>query len=168
MKRVGIIGYGNRMKTVVAELLKTGMVEIVAAADPNEEQARKNAEENGVTNCTFYAQAEQMLEGEALDGVCIGTRCSLHTKYALLVASKRIPMFLEKPVCTTWEDLARLKTILDHSDKTVVSFPLRFTSIVEHVKRIIDSGRIGEVAHVQAYNNVAYGRGYSHKWYRDE
>ena len=60
-----------------------------------------------------------MLEKEALDGVCIGTRCSTHTHYALMVASKGIPMFLEKPVCTTYEDLDRLKQILHMNDNTV-------------------------------------------------
>jgi predicted dehydrogenase len=50
----------------------------------------------------------------------------------------------------------------------VVSFPLRLTNILQYVKKILDSGRIGEIAHIQAYNNVPYGRGYYHKWYRDE
>ena len=168
MKRVGIIGFGNRMKDIVSNLLKTNQAEIAAVADVNLEQARKNAEACGVENCKFYSSAEEMLEQEKLDGVCIGTRCSLHTHYALMVARKRIPMFLEKPVCTTYEDLNRLKEILYWSDNTVVSFPLRLTEIVEHVKTIIDSGKIGEVAHVQAYNNVPYARGYYQKWYRDE
>lgn len=168
MKRVGIIGYGNRMKDIVSNLLKTNQAEIAAVADVNVEQARKNAEANGVKDCKFYSSAEEMLEKEKLDGVCIGTRCSLHTHYALMVARKRIPMFLEKPVCTSYEDLNRLKEILYWSDKTVVSFPLRLTEIVEHVKTIIDSGKIGEIAHVQAYNNVPYARGYYQKWYRDD
>ncbi|MBQ9778679.1 MAG: Gfo/Idh/MocA family oxidoreductase [Clostridia bacterium] len=168
MTRVAIIGYGTRMRTVVKELLRTGQVQIVAVADPNEEGARKSAQKNGVEDCRFYSNAEEMLEKEQLDGVCIGTRCSLPTKYALLAASKKIPMFLEKPVCTTYEDLEKLKGILDWSEKTVVSFPLRLTSLVAHIKEILDSGKIGEIAHVQAYNNVHYARGYYHKWYRDE
>ena len=52
--------------------------------------------------------------------------------------------------------------------KTVVSFPLRTSAILLKVKELIDSGKIGTVEHVQAYNNVPYGRGYYHKWYRLE
>ena len=40
--------------------------------------------------------------------------------------------------------------------------------MTECVKNIIESGRIGKIEHVQAHNNVNYGRGYYHKWYRDE
>ncbi len=168
MLRVGIIGYGVRMKTVVTELLHTGKIEIVAVADSNIENAKASAAANGVASCRFYTDPVEMLDKESLDGVCIGTRCSSHTAYALLAASRGLPMFLEKPVCTTYEDLERLKGILYHNDKTIVSFPLRLTSVVSYVKDIIDSGRIGRVEHVQAYNNVYYGRGYYHKWYRDE
>ena len=156
------------MRTVVTEIVKTQKIQIVAVADPDIAAAKESAAFNGVEDCRFYTDAEEMLNKEALDGVCIGTRCSTHTKYALMAAERGLPMFLEKPVCTSYEDLARLKGILHHNDKTVVSFPLRLTSVVSYVKDIIDSGRIGRVEHVQAYNNVPYGRGYYHKWYRDE
>lgn len=168
MNRVGIIGYGNRMKRVVSMLLGTEQVKIVAVADIDVESAKRAAQENGVTDCRFYSDAEEMLEKEALDGVCIGTRCSTHARYACMVADKRIPMLLEKPVGTTYEDLTSLKDILYWSDKTVVSFPLRHAAPVTYVKEMIDSGRIGEVAHVQAYNNAPYGRLYYQTWYRDE
>ena len=109
-----------------------------------------------------------MLQKETLDGVFVGTRCSLHTDFARLVASYGIPLFLEKPVATNRADADRLKEILYHSDKTVVSFPLRVTDIVLKVREIIESGRIGTLSQVQAYNNVPYGRVYYHDWYRDE
>ena len=159
MLKIGIIGYGVRMRTVVTEIVKTQKIQIVAVADPDIAAAKESAAFNGVEGCRFYTDAEEMLNKEALDGVCIGTRCSTHTKYALMAAERGLPMFLEKPVCTSYEDLARLKGILHHNDKTVVSFPLRLTSVVSYVKDIIDSGRIGRVEHVQAYNNVPYGRG---------
>ena len=52
--------------------------------------------------------------------------------------------------------------------QTVVSFPLRASLPVRKAKAIIDSGEIGEVQHVQAWNNVPYGAGYYHTWCRDE
>ena len=42
------------------------------------------------------------------------------------------------------------------------------TDIVLKVREIIESGRIGTISQVQAYNNVPYGRVYYHDWYRDE
>lgn len=54
------------------------------------------------------------------------------------------------------------------SSEVVVSFPLRVTPLVQLAKEIIDSGKIGTVEHVQAWNNVPYGWCYYQSWYRDE
>lgn len=168
MLNVGIIGYGGRMHDVMKCILKYPEVRLVAITDMRNDELRAEMEEKGLIDIHYYTDAEEMLKKETLDGVCIGTRCSSHTHFALLVAKYNIPMFLEKPVCTTEEDLERLKGILHINDKVVVSFPLRLTRLLQNVKEIVDSGKLGTIEHVQAYNNVPYGRGYYHKWYRDE
>lgn len=169
MLKIGVIGYGTRINAIVKGLVGTGEVQLAAVMDVDTENVKtKYIEPNGFENVKYYSDAEEMLIAEKLDGVCIGTRCSLHTKYALLVAKYNLPLFLEKPVCTSYEDLERLKGISHINDKTVVSFPLRLSNMCTYVKDIIDCGKIGEVTHVQAYNNVTYGRGYYHLWYRDE
>ena len=168
MLKLGIIGYGFRAFTMLKEILKTGKVIVSAVCDVNFDSVKKYAEQNGVGAFNYYTDANEMLQKEKLDGVFVGTRCSSHTDLACLVASYGIPLFLEKPVATNRKDVARLKEILYHSDKTVVSFPLRVTDIVLRVREILESGRIGTLSQVQAYNNVPYGRVYYHDWYRDE
>ena len=169
MLKIGVIGYGNRITTIVDKLISTGEVMLVAITDIRNGEIRDTLGKKGVEGVTLYTDAEEMMQKESLDGVLIGTRCSTHTDYAVKVSKFGLPLFLEKPVCTNEVDLARLYGILPYmNDKTVVSFPLRVTSIFEKVKEIVDSGRLGKIEHVQAYNNVSYGRGYYHKWYRDE
>lgn len=56
----------------------------------------------------YYADAEEMLDREALDAVFIGTRCGLHARYAALVMERGLPLFLEKPVCIDEAQYARL------------------------------------------------------------
>ncbi len=168
MLNVGVIGYGDRIKLIVDLILKSGKAQLSAIADPRCDEIRKELEKKQINGIRYYKDAEEMLNAEKLDGVCIGTRCSLHTKLALLVAKYGIPMFLEKPVCTNFDDLEKLKQIPHMNYKTVVSFPLRLTKMMDCVKEIVDSGKLGEIAHIQAYNNVHYGRVYYHAWYRDE
>jgi len=43
------------------------------------------------------------MDSEELDGIMIGTRCSLHTKMAVKVLERNIPLFLEKPVAASKE-----------------------------------------------------------------
>lgn len=169
MLKFAVIGYGNRIGGIVDKLVESGEAKLVAVMDPATDAVKKKAEEKGYEGVNFYTDAEEMLKNEQLDGVLIGTRCTLHTKYALLVAKYDIPLFLEKPVSTTEEDLALLKTIEKQmNEKTVVSFPLRISNVFLKVKEIVDSGKIGKIQHVQAYNNVPYGHRYYHKWYRED
>lgn len=167
---LGVIGFGSRISVIVKLLVDSGKVRLKAVMDIDIDGAKKRV--NDKIGCgeevTYYDNARAMIENEELDGICIGTRCSSHTEYALLCAEYDIPMFLEKPVCINYEDLEKLKKILNMNDKIVVSFPLRVSFLLQKVKEIVDSGKIGKIEHVQAYNNVPYGRGYYHKWYRDE
>lgn len=110
-----------------------------------------------------------MLDQEKLDGVFIGTRDSLHTEMAIKVIERGLPLFLEKAISTNMEDLKRLSDAAKkHQPKVTVSFPLRFTDIARLSKEIIDSGTIGTVEQIDAFNDVPYGGCYFHDWYRDE
>jgi len=168
MLNIAVIGYGDRINAIANNLRSTGEVSLVAIADIAAEAVPKRFTQVDFKDVHFYTSAEEMLENEKLDGVLIGTRCSLHTHYACLVANYNLPLFLEKPVAITEKDLHRLESLTHMNEKTVVSFPLRLSHMCSFVKEIVDSGKLGEIAHVQAYNNVPYGRGYYHLWYRNE
>lgn len=172
---VGVIGYGFRARYVFSVLLDNNLgvkVNLAAVCDPKDRETLiKQMDENGVdySHTHFYTDADEMLETEKLDGVLIGTRCSLHTKYAVKVLKKRIPLFLEKPVSTTQEDWEELKAAYEEAgSQVVVSFPLRVTPMINQVKDLIRRMDIGPIQHVAAFNYPTYGGDYYHNWYRDE
>lgn len=169
--KIGIIGFGGRIQGVAKDTLRQDSAcQITAIVDPRSEAIRADRERLGLgEDVNYYDTAEEMLDAEKLDGVMIGTRCSLHTEQAVKVLPTGLPLFLEKPVATNMADLMRLRTSYEaNPSPVIVSFPLRVTSIVQLVKEIIDSGKIGTVEHVQAINNVPYGGVYFQNWYRDE
>lgn len=170
--KIGIIGYGGRISGIVDTILKFDMgVDIAAITDLNIEKAKQTLDQKDIAakDSSFYEDAEEMLDKEKLDGVLIGTRCSLHTKMAVKVMARNIPLFLEKPVATNMEDLQLLKSVSEKSKgEVVVSFPLRVTPLLKLAKEIILSGKLGKIEHVQAVNNVPYGGVYFHNWYRNE
>ena len=168
---IGVIGYGARARSVMDVVLNSEPgCRIAAIVDPQAQAIAAKREQAGLLgDIHYYATPEEMLSGEKLDGVLIGTRCSMHTDMALKVLPAGIPLYLEKPVATNMSDLIRLKEgWAAHPSPVVVGFPLRATSIVRQVKEIIDSGKIGTVEHVQAVNNVPYGAVYYQNWYRNE
>ena len=172
MIRLGVIGYGGRIQGMLRMIdsLKAG-VQLVAISDIRNDQIKHQMIEQGrsTEGIHFYTDADAMLDQEQLDGVLVGTRCSLHAQMGRKVLARNLPLFLEKPIATTMADLVSLKQAGEASNsKVVVSFPLRVTPLVQLAKEIVDSGQIGTVEHVQAYNNVPYGGVYYHYWYRDE
>lgn len=143
--------------------------EVAAVADPRYKQLQeKFASDLRFAHVHLYEDAEEMLNREHIDGVFIGTRCSLHTQYACMVLERKLPLFLEKPVCISYEQYdSLLQASKGQEDRVVVSFPLRLTSIVREMRRIVESGILGTLTMVQAINNVPYGSVYYHSWYRD-
>lgn len=166
--KLGVIGYGNRIRGVINHIRKQDpSSKIAAVVDVSKRTIREQLPE--LDEARWFDSADDMLNDMKLDGVLIGTRCSLHTEMALKILPTGLPLFLEKPVTTTFEDYERLREGFSRSSsQVVVSFPLRVTSMVKLVKEIIDAGTIGSVEHVQAINNVPYGRVYYQNWYRDE
>lgn len=164
--RIGIIGYGLRANVVFAQMKQLyPETQLVAITDPREAELAPLVD----SSVRFYPTPEDMINGEKLDGIMIGTRCDLHTELAIRVLPAGIPLFLEKPVATNIEDLLRLKQANEASrTPVVVSFPLRNTPLVRRVKQEVAQGKIGKIEHVQAVNNVYYGGVYFHNWYRDE
>lgn len=170
MKRIGFIGYGLRSETMMkAFRTLEADITVAAIADPRWEVIAPGLKNDPYFSDThYYYDADEMLEKEILDGVFIGTRCSLHTPYACKVLEMGLPLFLEKPVSITREQYEQLREAAAGREKNcVVSFPLRLSSIVLEMKKIVDSGELGKLTMVQAINNVPYGSVYYHSWYRD-
>ncbi|QNK56813.1 Gfo/Idh/MocA family protein [Paenibacillus sp. PAMC21692] len=170
--RIGVIGYGLRIQNIVEYLLASHEeVKLTAITDINwsKVSAQLAAKGRDIAAIAMYKDADEMLDKEQLDGVLIGTRCSLHTVMAKKVLQRNLPLYLEKPVATTMVDLISLKEAAERSaSEVIVSFPLRNTALVRTAKEIVDSGKLGTIEHVQAINNVPYGGVYFHDWYRDE
>lgn len=172
MFRIGVIGYGFRISGVIKMMMSLEeAVRIIAITDIDFDKVRVNLSENGVEpdSVRLYADSDEMMDNEKLDGIMVGTRCSQHAGYGIKVLKRNIPLYLEKPVATNMNELLELKREYEKSaGKVVVSFPLRVTPLVRLAKEIVDSGRLGSIEHVQAINNVPYGGAYYHSWYRDE
>lgn len=169
MKRIGFIGYGLRSETMMkAFRALEADIAVAAVADPRREQiAPQHREDPYFAHTRWVEAADELLQME-LDGVFIGTRCSLHTPLACRVLALGLPLFLEKPVCTSRAQYEALREAAAGKEKrVVVSFPLRLSSITLEMKRIVESGVLGKLTMVQAINNVPYGSVYYHSWYRD-
>jgi predicted dehydrogenase len=168
--RLAVIGLGHRATAMIASMQAVDPgVSVRAVADPDTESARQRLAMVGDARARIYPSADAMLEDPAdYDGVVIGTRCHLHTRMAIKVASARLPLFLEKPVAISLEELVALREAFRRrEDEVVVSFPLRHTPLFSKALEVVRSGTLGTINQIQATNNVPYGGVYFGQWYRN-
>ncbi|MCX5658822.1 MAG: Gfo/Idh/MocA family oxidoreductase [Planctomycetota bacterium] len=173
MPRLAVIGFGGRVKWMVAEMCKLDPeLELAAVADPDEAGVRERLKLDWMpkwANVPIFRTADEVLDkAHEFDAFAIGTRCFMHTPMAVRVAQTGLPLFLEKPVAIDEQQLAQLaQAFRGREDQVVVSFPLRVTPLLTTALDIIRSGRLGTINQVQAFNNVSYGGVYFGEWYRN-
>ena len=170
---LGVIGLGGRAASLLGVFRRVHSgLRVAAVADPDRDGAlrRLRDAEMPERDTAFFTDADEML-GHAgdLDALLIGTRCNIHTTMAVKAASIGLPLYLEKPVAISYEQIAALRDAYRGREKSVVvSFPMRVTPLFRAVMEIVDSGRLGVVNQVQAVNNVPYGGVYyARSTYRD-
>ena len=171
--RLGVIGLGGRAASLLGAFRRVyDGLRVVAVADPDKEGARERLRGAEVSEgeTAFFGDAEELL-GHAgdLDGLLIGTRCNIHTPMAVRAAETGLPLYLEKPVAISHEQIVELRDAYRGREKSVVvSFPMRVTPLFRKVMTIVESGRLGVVNQVQAVNYVPYGGVYyARETYRD-
>ena len=172
MVRLAAIGVGGRLSSMIGGMCRLSPdVRLVAAVDPAADAARERLTQRQIDceKLRFHPSVESMLEySDQFDGLLIGTRCFMHAPMAVKVAGAKLPLFLEKPVAITDDQLSDLRNAWrGQEERVVVSFPLRVTSLVVKAKELIDAGRLGTINQIQAFNNVTYGKGYYAGWYRN-
>ena len=160
--RLGVIGLGDRAVSLLGIFRRVhSRLRVVAVADPDEDGARQRLRDAELPerDAAFFADADEML-GHAgdFDALLIGSPCNTHTPQAVKAAPAGLPLYLEKPVATSYEQIVALRDAYRGRERSVVvSFPLRVTSLFRKVMEVVESGRLGAVNQVQAVNYVPYG-----------
>jgi predicted dehydrogenase len=169
MSRLAVIGYGARSAWMV-KCLQNAMPDLCVCAviDPNEDQARSRMPEKDRESVLFFKDVPSLFRAAKPDAVLIGTRCNLHTPYAIQVARYPVALFLEKPVAISMKQTIALERAFEKSKcRVVVSFPLRVSPLCILGRERIETGAVGRPEHILAVNYVPYGTCYFDGGYRD-
>ena len=170
---LGVIGLGGRAASLLGVFRRVHSgLRVAAVADPDREGARQRLRgaELPERDTAFFAETDELLGNAGdLDALMIGTRCNIHTPLAVEAARTGLPLYLEKPVAISYEQIVALRDAYRGREKSVVvSFPMRVTPLFRAVMEVVESGRLGVVNQVQAVNYVPYGGVYyARETYRD-
>jgi predicted dehydrogenase len=143
-------------------------IRVAGVVDPDVRGVRERLAECDRQDVVFYDTLDQMVRLGNLDALAIGTRCNLHTPYAIEAAEFDLPLYLEKPVAVTMEQAIALEQAFqDTPCPVVVSFPLRVSPLCELARQYVEEGAVGKPVHITSVNYVPYGTVYWEAPYRD-
>ena len=155
--KVGIIGTGWIAEAHVLRYQQMPDVEIVAGADIIPGKAEEFFRIWNVEGARAYNSMEEMFEKEELDAVSVCTYNSTHAECTIYSLKKGVPVLLEKPMCVTTEEALEIIEAEKESGKIVsVGFQPRFAENMKRIKRIIDSGVLGKIYHIQTSGGSRY------------
>ena len=152
--KIGIIGTGGiahaHMGAYMRRIEKFDDIEIVAGCDIVPGKAKKFFEEFGVEGVRCYESHEEMLEKEQLDGVSVCTYNRQHAAPTICALNHGVNVILEKPFAVTLEECVEMMRAEKASGKILtVGFQPRFDQNMQQIKRIVESGELGDVYYIQ-------------------
>jgi len=118
--KIGILGCGNRSKTIISALNEVSEIEISALCDivPHKMAQRAELIKNG-PKPRFYTDMDEMLRDDELDAVAVITPNDLHKDHniAALEAGKHV--FCEKPMALTVAECNEIISAVERTRKAL-------------------------------------------------
>ncbi|MDQ2052309.1 Gfo/Idh/MocA family oxidoreductase [Natronolimnohabitans sp. A-GB9] len=141
----GIVGLGNIGQYHAERLVEHG-VPLVGGMDVAAEARSRFARRYDVD---VYEDHHALYDD--VDAVIITTPNKYHEEYAVDAFERDLDVLLEKPLAHSLESATRIADAAADSDgHAMVGFNNRFSNTVRIVRNRIESGRLGEVTHVEA------------------
>ena len=141
--KVGIVGCGYIGRTHAMAFSYTPRVEIVAAADKNEERAKELAAKY---KAKPYGDYTDMIDSEKLDAVSIALPSRLHAEATVYALKHGLHVLCEKPMAPSLEECDRMiKEARERSLNLMIGQSHRYWQLDREAKWIIDKGFIGEI-----------------------
>jgi predicted dehydrogenase len=148
MLKTALIGTGFMGKVHAENLRRLGYVEIVAVGGSSDERALAFGNSIGVKRATGNYQG--LLEDSTIDAVHVLTPNALHSPIcrAALEAGKHV--LCEKPFTVS---VAQARELVELAAQTglanCIQHNLRYYPVVQHIRRMVESGDLGEILIVQ-------------------
>ncbi|MDR3313908.1 MAG: Gfo/Idh/MocA family oxidoreductase [Oscillospiraceae bacterium] len=148
--KVGIIGTGWIAESHIQSYKRQPDVEVVAAADLIPGKAEAFMERYSVEGVRYYPDHLAMLEAEALDAVSVCTYNRTHAVCTIDALQRGVNVLLEKPMCVTTEEAVEICRAEKASGKVLsIGFQPRFDVNMQMIKKIVQSGELGQIYYIQ-------------------
>ncbi len=150
--KVGIIGTGWIAEAHLKAYQQCPDVQFVGMADLVPGKAEAFCDQFGVdkTGINFYNSHKELIDNEELDCVSVCTYNATHAECTIYALEHGVNVLLEKPMCVTLEEAVAICKAEKASGKVLsIGFQPRFDPNMQMVKKIVESGELGEIYYIQ-------------------
>ncbi|MYW06653.1 Gfo/Idh/MocA family oxidoreductase [Streptomyces sp. SID3343] len=155
---LAIVGAGARGAGYARIAAAEGLADLAAVADPDPARRGALAAEFGIPDDRVFADWRDLAALPRLaDAVIVATPDRLHADPAVAFAELGYALLLEKPMAPTEHEARRIVDAAVRNDVLLaVCHVLRYTPYSATLKRLIDTGRIGDVVSVEHLEPVGW------------
>ena len=141
--KIGIMSFAHMHAYSYAESLKRiPDVEIVAIFDDDINRGKEVSEKYSVQHYTSQSEFLNL----SMDAVIICSENSRHKEMVLNAAKANKHILCEKPIATNVEDAKEMiEACKKHNVIFQIAYPVRFSSPIQQLKKIIDQGELGDI-----------------------
>lgn len=144
MLKIGIIGAGRMGNSHAGNLAKLDNVKLSAVYDINPEKSKAFAEK--YPTAAIMNSPEELVGSSEVEFIIITSPTYCHKEGLLPAMATGKPIFCEKPLCRTPEDLKELAPMIrDYKNLFAIGFVRRYAPSVVMMKKLIDEGKIGKL-----------------------
>jgi predicted dehydrogenase len=153
--RVGFLGTGWIGRHRMEAMIKTGVIEAVAIADPSPECV---VEALQVAPSAAVLPSLGALLDHGLDGLVIATPSALHAEQAVAALEHGVAVFCQKPLGRSAAETEAVVAAARGADRLLgVDLSYRRTAAAEAIARLVRSGELGSIFAADLVFHNAYG-----------
>lgn len=161
--KLGFAGIGWIGKNRMEAITKSGMAEVIGISDPDQSLIEQVGLQ--IPDIQKYASFDAMLDSD-LDGIVIASPSALHAEQSLAALQKGKAVFCQKPLGRNEAETAAVVEAARSNNLLLgVDFSYRYTEAVRQIKKVINSGELGEIYGIHLTFHNAYGP--NKPWYYD-
>lgn len=148
--RWGVIAAGGIAdRRTIPGMMLANNAELIAVMEVNKDFAEKIRAKYNAKRA--YDNVEALLADDEIDAVYIASPVNYHKAQAIAAAKAKKHILIEKPICMTIEDGEEvLRICAEEGVKVATGFMMRYHAYHQEMKKIIESGKLGQVVSCRA------------------
>ena len=147
--KVLLIGTGRMAGEHARRYASISGVEVVAAVDIDRARVRAFCDEHKIKHA--YIDLQKALKSGQYDACSVVTPDAAHAPVSIQCLEAQLPVLCEKPLSDSLESAQAMVVAAKKSQQsTMVNFSYRSSGALAKARELVDSGKLGDVRHVEA------------------